>query len=188
MALENSPILNSSIALLDDPAKVRRGLVPFRNYFFSITVYGDHIKSVNLLNPKDQPRFIEEAKSFGLNKNGPSFSLLDEAVAQLNEYFIGKRRSFSLPLAFDKTTFRGKAWQVLQQIPFAETITYKEQAIRLNKPLAVRAVGQANAKNPFLILVPCHRVIGAKQRLLGFSAGLGLKKALLDLEKSFVLC
>lgn len=108
---------------------------------------------------------------------------LKEAIAQLEEYFAKKRTNFSLPLAPKGTAFQQRVWASLEKIPFGETTTYGEIAKALEKPTACRAVGGAIGKNPLLILVPCHRVIGKNGSLTGFSAGMERKKYLLTLEE-----
>lgn len=91
-------------------------------------------------------------------------------------------RSLNLPLAPIGTTFQQQVWESLRTIPFGETRSYKEIAVQLGNPNAARAVGMANNKNPILIVTPCHRVIGADGKLVGFAAGLEMKKYLLALE------
>ena len=110
---------------------------------------------------------------------------LQQAVSQLTEYFQGRRRDFQLALAPQGTQFQHQVWHLLQQIPFGETWSYGAQATRLGKPNASRAVGAANGKNPLAIVVPCHRVIAANQRLTGYAGGLSRKLWLLRFEKSF---
>ena len=107
------------------------------------------------------------------------------ATKQLDEYFAGTRIEFKLPLkAIKGTEFQKAAWQALTTIPYGETISYGEQARRMNNPKAVRAVGGANGKNPFSIVVPCHRVIGANGALTGYTGGMSRKEWLLDFERS----
>lgn len=110
---------------------------------------------------------------------------LQQAVRQLTEYFQGRRRDFQLSLAPQGTKFQHQVWQLLQQIPYGETWSYGAQATRLGNPNASRAVGAANGKNPLAIVVPCHRVIAANQRLTGYAGGLSRKLWLLRFEKSF---
>jgi methylated-DNA-[protein]-cysteine S-methyltransferase len=105
-----------------------------------------------------------------------------EAVRQLREYFSGKRRDFDLPLALGGTAFQKSVWRQLQEIPYAETISYGELARRVGNPKAARAVGAANGKNPLPIVIPCHRVIEAGGKLGGFGGGLPTKEALLAIE------
>jgi len=103
-------------------------------------------------------------------------------VAQLHEYFAGKRRRFDLPLAPRGTDFQRRVWRALTEIPYGNTISYGELARRIGKPSASRAVGLANGANPLPIIVPCHRVIGADGSLTGFGGGLPIKRRLLALE------
>lgn len=113
----------------------------------------------------------------------PDTPLLKEAARQLNAYFDGTLRHFSLPLRLEGTAFRLKCWQALQTIPYGETISYGEQARRIGQPSAVRAVGGANHHNPIAIIVPCHRVIGADGTLTGYGGGLDTKAWLLQHER-----
>ena len=105
-----------------------------------------------------------------------------EPRRQLLEYLQGKRRRFDLILAPAGTDFQLDVWQMLAQIPFGATWSYKELAERLGKPTATRAVGAANGRNPLPIVLPCHRVIGNNGALTGFGGGLPTKVALLKLE------
>lgn len=106
----------------------------------------------------------------------------DEVVRQLDEYFAGRRRTFTLELAPSGTPFQHRAWQALQQIPFGETRSYQQQAIAIGNANATRAVGAANGRNPIAIVVPCHRVIGKDRSLVGFGGGLEAKRWLLAHE------
>ncbi|MFM2596688.1 methylated-DNA--[protein]-cysteine S-methyltransferase [Vibrio fortis] len=109
------------------------------------------------------------------------------ATKQLDEYFAGTRIEFDLPLkAIKGTDFQKAAWQALTTIPYGETISYGEQAKRMNNPKAVRAVGGANGKNPFSIVVPCHRVIGENGTLTGYTGGMNRKEWLLEFEHSIL--
>ena len=101
----------------------------------------------------------------------------------MQEYFAGKRRKFQLPVCGKGTDFQEKVWKVLREIPYGETRTYGEIAAAIGHPKASRAVGGACNKNPILIVVPCHRVIGADGKLVGFGCGLDRKKELLKLER-----
>ena len=102
---------------------------------------------------------------------------------QLEQYFLGKRKKFSCPLDLEGTSFQKSAWNVLQSIPYGKSLSYKEQAFKMNNPKAARAVGNANGKNPVPIIVPCHRVLHQSGEIGGFSAGLSYKKKLLNIEK-----
>jgi len=108
--------------------------------------------------------------------------VLLETERQLNEYFDGKRKSFSLKSDPTGTEFQKKVWEALSTIPFGETRSYGEIAQQIESPKAVRAVGAANGKNPISIIVPCHRVIGSNGKLTGFAGGLETKAFLLELE------
>ena len=110
--------------------------------------------------------------------------LLSMTTIQLDEYFQGKRTTFSLPFKLTGTPFQLAVWKELQNIPYGQTTSYKEIAQNINKPKAYRAVGMANNKNPLPIIIPCHRVIGSNGKLIGYAGGLKLKNYLLELEKS----
>lgn len=107
---------------------------------------------------------------------------LTEARRQLREYFSGKRRRFELPLRLSGTEFQRDVLRALQKIPYGETVSYGDIALRIGRPRAVRAVGAANGRNPLPIVIPCHRVIGKGGDLTGFGGGLDVKEALLRLE------
>jgi methylated-DNA-[protein]-cysteine S-methyltransferase len=111
-----------------------------------------------------------------------SSAVLDAGVRQIREYFAGARTAFDLPLDLVGTPFQQKVWLELGSIPFGTTISYGEQARRVGRPRATRAVGAANGRNPVPIVLPCHRVIGAGGALTGFGGGLGTKRSLLDHE------
>jgi methylated-DNA-[protein]-cysteine S-methyltransferase len=108
--------------------------------------------------------------------------LISEAFSQLNAYFAGELQVFSLPLAPHGTPFMQMVWKTLLTIPYGKTASYKEIAQAIDKPKAVRAVGQANNKNPIPIFIPCHRVIGSDGKLVGYGGGLPIKVFLLALE------
>lgn len=109
--------------------------------------------------------------------------LLNEAFSQLNAYFSGELTEFSLPLAPRGTAFMQTVWQALCALPYATTASYKDIALAIGNPNAVRAVGQANNKNPIPVFIPCHRIIGSNGKLVGYSGGLEIKAFLLALEK-----
>lgn len=110
--------------------------------------------------------------------------LTNRAANQLQEYFAGKRTVFELPLEPQGSEFQKQVWEALRSIPYGETRSYGDIARSIDKPKAHRAVGSANNKNPLLIVVPCHRVIGANGRLSGYAAGTRLKEHLLTLEQA----
>ncbi len=109
-------------------------------------------------------------------------AVLKLARQELDEYFSGSRTSFSLPLLLCGTAFQKQVWQALMLIPYGATISYSQQAQRLGKPSAIRAVANANGANAISILVPCHRVIGKDCTLTGYAGGLPAKNYLIHLE------
>ncbi len=118
-----------------------------------------------------------------IGENEIETDLIKRAHGQLIEYFAGKRKVFDLPIHLEGTVFQQKVWAALQTIPYGETRTYGEIAKQVGNPKASRAVGRANHKNPVMIVVPCHRVIGSNGSLVGFGGGLDMKEYLLKLEK-----
>ena len=119
--------------------------------------------------------------------SAPDDSLHDDARfaeerRQLGEYFAGTRTAFDFPLKLEGNAFERRVWEALQAIPYGTTTTYGELAARLGAPEAARAVGAANGRNPIAIVVPCHRVIGARGKLTGYGGGLERKRALLAHE------
>ncbi len=102
---------------------------------------------------------------------------------EIDEYFAGRRRKFTIRLAPAGTPFQQAIWQALRQIPYGRTVTYGEVAAATGKPTASRAVGRANATNPICLLIPCHRVIGSDGSLTGYAFGEDVKWALLEHEK-----
>ena len=127
--------------------------------------------------------FGSEAPKEGLKK---STDLIKKTVLQLNEYLIGERTEFDLPLKPEGTAFQKKVWEALCTIPYGQTRSYKEIAIQIGNEKACRAVGMANNRNPISIIIPCHRVIGADKSLVGYGGGLNIKVKLLNLESSGV--
>ncbi|NOX38013.1 MAG: methylated-DNA--[protein]-cysteine S-methyltransferase [Calditrichaeota bacterium] len=113
---------------------------------------------------------------------GEDHPVLQTAIAQLQEYFAGRRRQFTVPVHLEGTPFQRRVWQALQEIPFGRVISYRMLAGRIGQPAAVRAVGQANRKNPIPIIVPCHRVINHNGKPGGYAGGLDIKRKLLALE------
>lgn len=113
--------------------------------------------------------------------------ILLQTEQQLNEYFQNKRTAFDIPLDFRGTEFQIRVWEALLKIPYGVTKTYGELAKILGDIKAVRAVGGALNKNPISIIVPCHRVVGASGKLVGFAGGLENKSILLDLEQGFTM-
>lgn len=114
---------------------------------------------------------------------GAETEILEKAKKQLEEYFNGTRKEFQLPFNPRGTEFQRKVWEALTAIPYGQTRSYGEIASAVGNPKASRAVGGANHKNPIMIFIPCHRVIGADGSLVGFGGGIEAKKYLLALEK-----
>lgn len=109
--------------------------------------------------------------------------ILTQCIAELDEYFSGKREVFSVKVNVRGTVFQQMVWEQLQTIPFAKTITYAQLATQLGDLKSIRAAGTANGKNPVAIIIPCHRVIGSDGSLTGYGGGLWRKKWLLDFER-----
>ncbi len=107
---------------------------------------------------------------------------LSEPIRQMNAYFLGSLREFSLPLAPEGTPFQRRVWRELLMVPYGSTVSYGELARRIGDPKASRAVGLANGANPIAIVIPCHRVIGSNGKLTGYGGGLETKEWLLALE------
>ena len=114
---------------------------------------------------------------------GTPSPLSDEAARQLKEYFAGERKSFDLPLEAHGTAFQEKVWAALRDIPYGKTCSYGDIARAIGNEKACRAVGGANNKNPLCIVVPCHRVVGANGKMVGYGGGLDMKTLLLELER-----
>lgn len=135
-------------------------------------------KSMQATTPK------HHVEKLGAIKSDNPKSVLGEAIRQLQAYFRGQLRKFDVPLASKGTTFQEQVWSALQNIPYGATASYQQIARQIGRPLATRAVGLANNRNPIAIVIPCHRVIGIKGDLVGFGGGLVMKQWLLDHEKN----
>ncbi|WP_310938288.1 methylated-DNA--[protein]-cysteine S-methyltransferase [Clostridium sp. SHJSY1] len=134
---------------------------------------GRAITSIDLVNHDLQEEILVKEETL----------LLKQAIKELNEYFDGKRKYFNLPLNPHGTEFQKKVWNALMEIPFGETRSYKEIAKAIGNEKASRAVGMANNKNPIMIIIPCHRVIGSNGKLIGYAGGIDVKDKLLNIEK-----
>jgi AraC family transcriptional regulator of adaptative response/methylated-DNA-[protein]-cysteine methyltransferase len=110
-------------------------------------------------------------------------ALVEATQRELSQYFAGERKTFSVPVAMPGTGFQRDVWDALCEIPYGETRSYGELARALGRPTAVRAVGRANGLNALAIVVPCHRVVGADGKLVGYGGGLWRKQRLLDVER-----
>lgn len=127
---------------------------------------------------------IENHPSIATKAVNKTNEIIDLTAIQLNEYFSGTRKEFALPYQFVGTSFQQKVWESLNDIPYGQTRTYRQQTNLLGDPKAIRAVASANGKNKLAIIVPCHRVIGSNQSLTGYAGGLARKQYLLNLEGS----
>ena len=121
--------------------------------------------------------------STGFTPDEPGNAITDTAVSQISEYLEGRRKYFCVPLRLEGTEFRMKVWNEMRRIPYGETITYKELARRIGSPDACRAVANACGANPFPIIIPCHRVVASGGKPGGYTGGLDIKLALLEIEK-----
>ena len=118
-----------------------------------------------------------------LNGTEKKVSFLKQAVSELNEYFEGRRKNFTVTLDTHGTDFQKSVWNELKKIPYGKTCSYTDIAKKINNEKAVRAVGSANGKNQFFIIVPCHRVVTASGQLGGYAGGLKMKADLLAFER-----
>ncbi len=128
-------------------------------------------------------RFVEKNVSEDIQESN-ACQLMVQLEEELNAYFNQSLQKFSIPLLLKGTEFQKAVWQQLQQIPYGTTWNYQQLAQALNHPKAVRAVANANAQNPLLVLVPCHRVIGSDRQLTGYAGELWRKEKLIRLENS----
>lgn len=119
-------------------------------------------------------------------EENPDIAPIHETIEQLDEYFVGTRDRFDVPLAPYGTSYQRATWDAISKVPYGETITYGELARRVGHPHNARAAGAAAGQNPIGILVPCHRIIGANGKLTGYAGGLDKKRALLALEAEHI--
>lgn len=126
----------------------------------------------------NQDRGILQSRNFEYHSD-----FLHEVYHQLNEYFAGKRKIFDLLVDSKGTAFQKAVWRELQKIPYGETRSYEDIAVAIGNKKAVRAIGQANGRNPIMIVVPCHRVIRKNGDISGFACGVEAKRYLLNLER-----
>ncbi len=163
-------LLNEPVKLLHFNNMIYKAFVKSPIGFWIISVENDELCSIQY--QKEQPSF-EQGENV----------ILHSACRQMEEYFEGKRKQFKLPLYLEPyTTFQKAVWKNISTIPFGKTISYTDLAISLNNLKAIRAVGLTNGKNPFPIVIPCHRVIGKDGSLTGYAYGLPVKKWLLEHE------
>lgn len=145
-------------------------------------VYETKIGKITIAGQEDAIIMIRYGAHFLQNARNIRTSLLDQAEKQLKEYLEGKRKQFDLSLKPTGTVFQEKVWKALCSIPYGETRSYGQIAEQIGNSKASRAVGMANNKNPIIIMIPCHRVIGANGKLVGYGAGLELKEMFLNIE------
>ncbi|MGD9567719.1 MAG: methylated-DNA--[protein]-cysteine S-methyltransferase [Sedimentibacter sp.] len=151
-----------------------------KNIFF----YDTKIGRIAIMDNGNEITCVEIAEDTNLKElNICETGIIKEAARQLQEYLDGNRTSFELPLNPQGTEFQKNVWKALCQIPYGETRSYKQVAEAIGNPKAPRAVGMANNKNPIMIIIPCHRVIGSNGSLIGYAGGLHIKERLLALEK-----
>jgi len=144
--------------------------------YAEITANERAILSVSLVT---QPR-----KKGAMNLDEVNCGVLTKCLKELDEYFKGERKQFSVKLEKEGTDFQKNVWNELEKIPFGTTASYEDVAVKIGNKKAVRAVGLANSKNPHWIIVPCHRVIGKNKKLVGYAGGLDRKEWLLNHEMS----
>ena len=132
---------------------------------------------------EEQDGYIVKLSFSSGEAGGEDSALLREARKQLEQYFKGERKEFELPVKLKGTEFQQRVWRALREIPYGETRSYGDIAEEIGSPRAARAVGGANNKNPVMIIVPCHRVIGSDGSMVGFGGGIELKRQLLELEQ-----
>lgn len=155
---------------------------PLGNFQFSANEY-EEITACEFEDNYNLKGFYKSGELMDPEEPKPPILLL--ALEQLDEYFKGTRRTFNLPLKIEGTDFQKTVWENLKNIPYGTTLSYAELAARSGNPKAARAVGQASNANPFAIVIPCHRIIGADGSLVGYASGLGRKQKLLAMEKSY---
>ena len=139
------------------------------------------IKTQKLLNHANQHAVFMKPSQLDINQ--PDQAILLQTIEQLNEYFDGTRRNFSIPLDFSYgTQFQQQVWAALLTIDYGQTISYAKLATLIDKPKAFRACANANGKNPLSLIIPCHRVVASDGGLGGYTGGIAIKKTLLDFE------
>lgn len=161
------------------PGEYRKRNNTSGNYFTYELLFG----KISIASDKGTIRAVQFAdylEGYGARQSN---QMTDMAARQLDDYFLGRRKAFALPLNPIGTPFQQTVWTTLQRIPYGETRSYKQVAGMIGNPNACRAVGMANNKNPILIVIPCHRVVGADGSLAGYAASLEIKKRLLAVEQ-----
>lgn len=150
-----------------------------------ITATQTHLVQLDFVEEENYDPLSSRLMGFGDDNKRTTSTVLLQTLRELDEYFAGQRKKFTVPVAFERgTEFQRDVWSELTKIPFAQVITYGDQAKRIGRDKACRAVGLTNGKNPIAIIVPCHRVIGANGKLTGYASGLWRKQWLLDHERT----
>jgi len=161
---------------------IQYDLVPSPLGTMLLVASGDALTGIHFEGERYQPAI---GAAWTRTANHP---LLRAAAAQLDEYFAGRRTRFLLPLAPVGTPFQRAVWKAIAAVPFGATIAYRELAARVGRPGSIRAAGTATGRNPWTIVVPCHRIVGANGALTGYAGGLERKQALLALEARCAPC
>jgi len=143
--------------------------------------YQSPFGSLRVIEKENKITSISYCQEYKENENIPF--IIIQLFQELDEYFNLERTKFSIPIELIGTEFQKKVWSSLKSIPYGKVNTYKQIAIKIGNEKASRAVGNACNKNPLLLLIPCHRVIGSNGSLTGFALGLEIKEQLLELEK-----
>ena len=167
--------------------KIERLIIMRKNVYFYET--NTPIGKIGLATTENDSHITDVIWNYEIEKfkNDDNFQIIEtelikRAKKQLFEYFSKKRKQFDLPLLKEGTPFQISVWNALETIPYGETRSYKDIAVAIKNEKAVRAVGMANNRNKISIFIPCHRVIGANGKLVGYGGGLHIKKFLLELE------
>ncbi|OYQ89901.1 cysteine methyltransferase [Wohlfahrtiimonas chitiniclastica] len=149
-----------------------------------LCAFGDRVCAVDFVEEDVFSSIQRMEKRHQMTAKAGNNAVLSQLMEELEEYFQKKRTNFTVPMVLSGTPFQQAVWQILLEIPYGQTISYKTEAVRYGNERAIRAIASANGKNPLSILVPCHRVIGSNGALVGYAGGLHRKEALLTLEQS----
>ena len=142
-----------------------------------------HLYALSFISDSTSKSIQKLLSTYRANLTFNENKILTQTKTQLDEYFKGELKNFSIPLQLTGTDFQKKVWQALLQIPYGETISYQQEALNIGNEKAFRAVANANGKNTISIIVPCHRVVNSNGKLGGYTGGIEKKVFLLDLEK-----
>lgn len=153
-----------------------------KNDKHNIFYYNSPLGRIGIAENDDRITHISYFKENLPDGNTKETFLIKKTYIELIQYFEGERKTFDIPLNPTGTEFQKRVWSALMTIPYGETRSYKQIAEIIENPNAQRAVGMANNKNPIPIIIPCHRVIGADKKLVGYAGGLDIKQKLLDIE------